>query len=173
MIAGAWSRTFSRVWSVRVAAGAILGGTIIHDQRTHDVSPGWLTTVSGSRQWRFGVAELWFASASVTLGMSRAKTQETTGGMEGESVSLGAADFRVGALAGLTLAERYSPYVLVRGFGGPVSWQLDGQDITGTDQHHYQLGAGMTVQLPFAATVLVDASFLGERSLSVGLGLAL
>jgi hypothetical protein len=74
---------------------------------------------------------------------------------------------------GVTLANRVSPYVMARGFGGPVKWQLDGRDITGTDQHHYQLGVGSSISLPFHMSALVDASLLGERSLSLGVALAL
>jgi hypothetical protein len=66
-----------------------------------------------------------------------------------------------------------SPYLLARGFAGPVSWTLDGMDVTGQDKHHYQLGAGASLALPGNTMLQVDVSALGERSLSVAAALAL
>lgn len=172
MIALTVARQMAR-WSVRVSAGAIVGGELAHGGRTHDVGTGWLVSLSGARQWTFGARERWFATAAVMAGFSSTTTREDMAGVQGESIDLRAGDFRVGALFGATLADRISPYVLARYFAGPVLWQLDGQDVTGTDQYHYQIGLGSSVRLPFDMNALVDASLLGERSLSIGMGMAL
>lgn len=175
MVVVAAGRQLPGAFSVRLAAGAIVGGTLSHDGRSHDVGAGWLVSASAARKWAFGPSQRFFATASVTAAWSSTHTREVIGGAPDSSDSIGltAGDMRVGALMGVTLADRISPYVLARGFGGPVGWQVDGRDITGTDQHHYQLGAGASVRLPFHASALVDASVLGERSLSIGLSLAL
>ncbi len=173
MVVAATGMQIGRNWSWRAAAGALLGGTLTHDGRTHDVGTGWLVSASGARSFAFGPKRRFFATANLTFAMSSTSTREMVGGVEQDSVSLMAMDTRIGALFGVTLGERFSPYLLARGFGGPISWALDGQDITGTDQHHYQLGAGMTVALPKNSSVLVDVSLLGERSLSVGVSLTL
>jgi hypothetical protein len=174
MVVVAAGRQLPRAFSVRLAAGAIVDGTLSHDGRSHDVAAGWLVSASAARKWTFGPSQRFFATASLTAAWSSTHTRETMDGAGApDSIGLTAGDMRVGALVGVTLADRVAPYLLARGFGGPVSWQVDGRDITGTDQHHYQLGAGASVRLPFDASALVDASVLGERSLSIGLSLAL
>lgn len=154
-------------WSARVAAGAVLGGTLEHGGRAHDVGAGWMAAAGLSRSFPLG--ERWFVSGNVTAGVSSTSTTEQQAGSMSEAVSLAAVDVRLGVLAGVTLWQRWSPYVLARGFGGPVLWTLDGEDITGSDQHHYQLGVGSTVALPWSLTLLVDASVVGERAVSLGL----
>ncbi|ACY16710.1 hypothetical protein [Haliangium ochraceum] len=153
-------------WSVRGAAGAILGGSLEHGERSHDIGLGWLVSASVSRNFSF--AERWFASASFTTGVSRTSTQEQDALMA-ETVSLTATDLRLGGLVGVTLGERVSPYALARVFAAPVFWTLDGEDIAGSDQYHYQLGFGTSVRLPWELDLLLDVSLLGERSLSLGL----
>lgn len=152
-------------WSVRLAAGAVLGGSLELGGSTYDVEPGWLVVAGVSRSFTF--SERWFVSGSVTAGVSSASTRaDAPGGMD---ASLTAGDVRLGVIAGVTLWERLSPYVLARAFAGPVMWTLGGEDITGSDQHHYQLGVGASVSLPWwSASVVVDGSLLGERALSIG-----
>ncbi|WP_428266039.1 hypothetical protein [Haliangium sp.] len=151
-------------WSVRGSAGAILGGTIEHGDRRHDVATGWAAVAAVSKNWSFGGR--YFAAGSFSLGVSSTSTREDAPGAM--DVDLTAFDARLGALAGVTLWQRVSPYVQARAFGGPVMWSLDGEDTTGSDQYHFQLGLGTSVSLPWDLSVLVDGSFLGERALSVG-----
>jgi len=153
-------------WSARLAAGAVLAGTIEHDGRTHEVGAGWVVAASLSRSFTF--AGRWFAAGSVTAGFSSISTEEDLGASMGERVDLMSGDVRLGVIAGVTLWERVSPYAQARAFGGPVMWTLDGQDITGTDQHHYQLGLGVNASLPWDLSALLDVSVLGERALSIG-----
>ena len=58
--------------------------------------------------------------------------------------------------------------MLARGFGGPVSWTLDGESVTGTDTSKFQLGAGANVALPGELSMQLDVAALGERSISLG-----
>lgn len=152
-------------WSARLAAGAVLGGSLELGGTTYEVQPGWLVAAAVSRSFTF--AERWFVAGSITAGVSSASTR--VDGMD-ETASLTASDVRLGVMAGVTLWERVSPYVLARAFGGPVFWSRGGEDVTGSDQYHYQLGAGASAMLPWwNLSVLVDGSALGERALSIGI----
>lgn len=154
-------------WSARLAAGAVLAGTLEHDGRTHEVGTGWLVAASLSRSFPF--AERWFVAGSITAGFSSTSTEEDLAAGMGERVDLTAMDVRLGAIVGVTLWDRLSPYALARAFGGPVMWTLDGAEITGSDQHHYQLGLGLSASLPWNLSAMLDASVLGERALSIGI----
>ncbi len=113
-------------WSLRGSLGSVLDGTLEGDGRTYDIGPGIVVAASASKQWTFGP---WFVTGSLGAGVSRTTTREAGGG----SHSLVGIDvLRAGAMAGRTLGP-VSPYVMARGFGGPVLWTLDGMDVTGTD----------------------------------------
>ena len=153
-------------WSVRVALGAILDGELDGDGMpvTHDLGPGLVAAVGGSRRWTPG-GGAWFvtgsASLSVAVSSSRAPGSDST--------RFVATDLRVGAIGGRTFATRWSPYLLARAFGGPVLWSIAGEDVTGTDTTHVQLGAGLSVALPWSLTAMIDVSALGEQAVSLGI----
>ena len=75
---------------------------------------------------------------------------------------------RAGVSVGRTLGF-VSPYVMARGFTGPVLWSLDDRHVRGDDTDKYQLGGGASVTTASGASFLVDASLLGERRLSFGM----
>ena len=79
-------------------------------------------------------------------------------------------DFPVGSVRTF---GAFSPYLLARAFAGPVLWNWDGEDITGTDTHHFQLGAGASVSIGPRVTLLVDLAALGERAASLGMAVNL
>ena len=155
---------FSPRFSARLTAGAILGGTLDVDDRSFDVEPGWLVTASVSRSWDLGQ---WFLVGTASASASFAATEET-GVADPGTVDLIATDGRIGVLFGTTVGDRVSPYLLGRAFAGPVLWEIDGEDRTGSDAHHYQVGAGASISLPANVSAQLDVSFLGERSLSAG-----
>lgn len=169
MVVIAVGRRLGERFSVRLAGGAILSGTMMVNDEQHDVEMGWLVSVAGSGRTTFGPDERLFITGTISLGVSRAST--SIAGMD--TVGLTASDLRVSGLFGTTLWNRFSPYVLARAFGGPVFWRYGGDDITGTDQHHYQLGVGANVLLPSGFSALADLSVLGERSLSIGVSYSL
>jgi hypothetical protein len=154
-------------WSVRLALGAVLGGALEEDGRTHDIGPGVVGSISVAKQWGIGA---WFVTGSFAFAASRTTTREDVPGAP--RAILIATDFRLGAIAGRSFGS-VSPYLLARGFGGPVPWRLDGMDVTGTDTHHYQLGAGASVVAPRGLTLVIDVAVLGERSASLGIALRL
>lgn len=88
-----------------------------------------------------------------------------------QGASYQAVDVRVGAVLATTLWRTFTPYALARAFGGPVFWRYAGQAISGTDTHHYQLGAGLAVLIRRRVDLFVEGAPLGEQGLAAGAGL--
>lgn len=92
---------------------------------------------------------------------------ETTADDSPETARLTALDARVSLTAGKLFWSAVAPYATVRAFGGPVLWSRHDADLTGSDQHHFQLGAGL-----LASTGTIDAFVelvpLGERAATFG-----
>ena len=80
--------------SVRLTAGAILGGTLDVGDRSFDVRPGWLLTASVSRRWDVG---RWFVAGTFSAGASFASTEEV-GVADAATIDLMATDARFGVL---------------------------------------------------------------------------
>lgn len=137
-------------WSYRASSGVIVDGSV----DDHDMTPGAVIGVGASRQW---TRDYWFVtgSAGVSVAVTSANDERFTAG-----------DFRIGAIAGRTFGP-VSPYVLARGFGGPVWWTVDGMSTVGSDTRHFQLGAGLSVTTG-GLTIVIDASALGEQAASLG-----
>jgi len=154
--------------------GSILGGTVHVEGETHHMSPGWLATAGLSWLALAETARRPFVLVSAVLGYAATHTtQEPQGDSAASSYTVGwrAGDGRIGVAAGKTFGP-VRPYAIGRVFGGPVSWQLGGQSITGTDRHHYQLGAGVAFSLPGHVDVDIEAVPLGEQAVVLGGGLA-
>lgn len=153
-------------WSFRATLGSLLDGSLEGDQvsGTHDIRPGFVGALGVARQWTLGDG-YWFINGSAGLSVAAASTHEA-GATDDPSFVAG--DARIGVIAGRTLAKIWNPYVLARGFGGPVWWTVAGMDATGTDTRHFQLGAGMSVATSFGLTISVDVSALGEQAASLG-----
>jgi hypothetical protein len=150
--------------------GAIVGGRASAGGVDHDVAPGVAASLTGSWLALYEGEARPFVLLALTLSGSTTTTTLASGG--GAAQRLTAFDARLSVLAGKTFLERVTPYAAARVFGGPVWWTLDGAGVTGGDQHHYALGAGVTVRLPGALDVFVEGMALGERSLNAGAGLA-
>lgn len=149
-------------WSYRASLGVVVDGGL--DPGTHDFDPGFVVALGVSHQWPLGDGR-WFVTGSAGLSVARASTHMA--GVAGDE-SFTAGDARVGAIAGRTLGKIWNPYVLARGFGGPVFWTVDGAAVTGTDTRHFQLGAGLSVATSIGLTLNVDVSALGEQAASLG-----
>lgn len=82
-------------------------------------------------------------------------------------------DLRATVMVGKTIAEVVTPYVLGRGFGGPIWFRWDdGERVQGTDLYKYQLGAGVSVATRYV-DLFVEGAPLGERTFAAGLGVRL
>lgn len=149
--------------SVRATLGALLDGRLERGE-VHDIGPGFVGGLAVARQWTFG-DRAWFVTGSASISIAATSTREAGAASDSRFVAL---DARGGAIAGRTFARIWSPYVLARGFGGPVWWTVDGMDTTGTDTRHFQLGAGLSVATSIGLTLVLDVSALGEQAASMG-----
>lgn len=151
---------------LQVGAGVAFGGSLTLPDGRHEFSPGPIGSVGAD--WRVWDDERFFLLLSAVLSASFART-ELPGA---ESVGYQAFDLRIGAQFGVDVAGVLRPYAVARAFGGPVFWQYQGQDVSGTDTHHYQLGAGVGVRLSRHLNAFAEGIPLGEQALSLGVGLA-
>jgi hypothetical protein len=155
--------------SFRLSGGAILGGDFSGEGRSYDLEPGWTASLSGARQWFGEPDKTPFFTTVLSLSASRARIVEAA---SGDDVAISATDLRLAVLFGYTFGGVFSPYLVGRAFGGPVGFRQDGRDRTGGDRHHYAVGLGASVTLAERIDLLVDGTFLGERSLSGGASLS-
>jgi hypothetical protein len=137
------------------------------------VLPGWEATLSYSRRLLDGHGNWPFLVLGISGGASGASTREETLGPPPGTSSLYAIDVRAGLLLGKTFWKTLSPYVALRGFGGPVLWEYAGSSVTGTDRYHYQVGGGLVTALPEGFDIFVEGIPLGERAITLGVGKAL
>lgn len=151
--------------TLQLGAGAALGGSLTLPDGRHDFSPGPTAFVGAS--YRAFDADAFLLLTSL-LSFSAARTQL---GSE-PSVGYEAFDLRLGAELGTTLFGVLRPYLPVRVFGGPVFWHYQGASVTGTDTHHYQVGAGLGVAISRRVGAFAEGIPLGERALSLGLAAA-
>jgi hypothetical protein len=154
----------TRRFTIQLAAGSTLGGHLDTPAGVYQFSPG--PTGAAGVSYRLVPGTKPFVILTANLSFSAAST-ELSGGTDAK-VSYDAFDLRGGALVGTTLWSVLSPYAVVRAFGGPIYWQYQGRSVTGTDAHHYQVGAGLTLVLARAVDLFVEGVPLGERSLAAG-----
>ncbi len=147
-------------WSFRAAVGTIIDGEISAGSRTYDISAGITGGLGVSRLWP--LRRNYFVTGSVDLSASRVTTHQ---GFE-PGISLIATDVRVSAVIGKTFG-RFSPFVATRVFGGPVLWTYNGNDITGTDIYHFQVGGGLSVMAGKGLSLMANVSVLGEQAASL------
>jgi hypothetical protein len=161
----------TRRLTFQLAAGSTVGGHLDTVAGVYDFSPG--PTVAIGSSYRLVQGTKPFVILTANLSFSDAETQLS--GADAASnpmVRYDAFDLRGGVLVGTTLWRLLSPYAVVRAFGGPVYWQYQGANVTGTDAHHYQVGAGLTLVVVHRVDLFVEGIPLGERSLAAGAALA-
>jgi hypothetical protein len=157
----------TRTLALEAGAGATFAGGLTLPDGKYEFLPG--PTGSLGLATRVLDAPIYFALITVTASFSANHTEHSGT----PRVSYTAFDLRLGGEFGLNLVKVLHPYVLARAFGGPVYWQYQGKDVTGTDIHHYQVGLGLAVGLPFGLSLFLEGVPLGERALSGGASFAL
>jgi hypothetical protein len=156
-------------WTFEAGAGALLFGELVRDGVSYELRPGVLALLGAS--WR--VLDVSGARPFVLLQNQLAFVAASTrapGEPAPPSVDYTAFDLRLGALVGWTFKGVVSPYALARVFGGPIFWQYQGDDVTGTDVYHYQLGAGLVVKFARHFDLSLEGIALGEQGFSVAAG---
>jgi len=163
-ISGGWF--INDRWTARASAGIILGGTLKPaDDTIHDVEPGGLVTLGAEYRAVIGEGATPFVDLSLFLSASWAQTVAPG---SHDKTDYSAADARLGVRAGWNIEDSVFPYVAARAFGGPVNWELDDQDVVGSDINHYQIALGASTQIG-PVGLFVEGAFLGEKALSTGL----
>lgn len=154
--------------SFQLGAGVIADGSLRARGVTRDVRPGWIASVSASWTAIPERPSTPFLSGSVSLGASGAPTSRQG---RGQARFL-AMDARLAVVVGKSLWNTWVPYLVGRAFGGPVWWEIDGEDVTGSDRHHYQLGVGSLLMCPLGFDVLVEWVPFGARGFTAGAGMS-
>lgn len=162
---------FADRWALRASFGGVLGGTLGRPGDRYILGPGVVGSVSGRYRVLHPKGPIPFVDASLSLSASWSQAARRDG-IGGRAPGLLATDVRFGATVGWSLWDVWTPYASVRAFGGPVVWEREGELVTGTDTHYYQVALGSALGWP-GGGVFVDGSFLGERSLTVGLMISL
>jgi len=152
---------------LQAGAGVAFGGSLTLPDGKYEFSPG-PTGLFGADYRVFDDGRYFLL---LTSGLSFAFARTHLGSQP--SVGYEAFDLRVGAEFGVELGRVFLPYALARGFGGPVFWHHQGEAVDGSDTHHYQFGVGASVRLAKALSVFAEGVPLGERAVSLGVGLAL
>jgi len=155
-------------WTLQLAAGSTVGGHLVTPAGQYNFSAGPTAAIGAS--WRAVSGTKPFVILTSNLSFSAAKTELVVAGPSGSLYA--ALDLRLGALVGTTIAGVLSPYAVGRVFGGPVYWAYQGEDVNGTDAHHYQLGAGLTVVAFGRVHVFAEGVPIGERSFAAGTAFA-
>ena len=156
----------TRSIALELGVGASFGGTLTLPAGRYEFLPGPSASLGVAS--RFLDAPSYFALLTAVASFSASRTEHAGA----ERASYTAFDLRLGAEFGLNLVNVLHPYVLARAFGGPVYWTYAGKSVTGTDIHHYQVGAGLAVGLPARLSLFVEGVPLGERAISGGFGVA-
>ncbi len=167
--------------TAQLGAGGIAGGELVHGAARDTIGPGF--AAFGGIAWRAydGTDALPFVQLTATLSGTHALTRtddrgthtdgSSSAGARPETPRFTAFDLRVGAIAGKTFANAFTPYVTARAFGGPITWRFDGASVTGTDLYKYQLGGGLSLALfGRRLDVFAEGIALGERGLAAGIG---
>jgi len=159
---------------LQAGAGVALGGGLTLADGEYRFSPGPIAMLGADyRAFDDGRYSLLLTSA---LSFASARTHPpdvANADSAGASAAYTAFDLRLGAQFGIALGRVAIPYALARVFGGPVFWRYRGQAVTGTDTHHYQLGAGLAVRAAKALSFFVEGVPLGERAIAIGVGWSL
>ena len=156
-------RQLSTRLGLTATAGALISGTADVGGMDGDFGAGFSGSLSLAYLAIYEGERSPFLLGSVSLGALSARADAA-----GETSRWTGTDLRLGLMAGKTFAGRYVPFVVGRVFGGPVSWRIDGEDVTGSDVHKYTAGAGFTARIPEVLDLFVEVLPVGEQSASLG-----
>jgi hypothetical protein len=150
--------------TLELGAGAFLGGSITAGPARFAMAPGFASVIGAS--WRVVDADGAIPFVLLTSQISYASS--STDGATGYN----AFDLRAGAAVGTTFWQVFTPYVVGRAFGGPIYWRYQGAAIVGTDDHHWQVGAGFSVLVARKVDLFAEGVPLGELGVSAGAGVS-
>jgi hypothetical protein len=153
------------------AIGPHMGGQIESLGRGAPVDT-W--TIRPGVVWSLTVARRFFATKPhipflLVVGTFSGSSTSTRRESDGASAGLHALDIKGDVSVGWTVGNAWSPYLAVRGFGGPVLWRgADDSRIFGSDLYHVSLALGFNLSIVNRVSAYFDGAFLGMRGLSGG-----
>ncbi len=150
---------FGRRHTLTLGAGSVITGTISLSDRVYHLGPGGTTSLGYSYLAVLPKGAIPFVMVSGSLSATISAADLGT---------YYAFDVRAAGTVGWVLWKRFSPYVTVRAFGGPVFWR----ELTGGDAYHFQIGAGFVLGLPKGFDLSAECVPLGEQSVSASIGYA-
>jgi len=158
-------------FTLSAGLGAAVYGKLNAPDGPHDFGPGVVASVGASYRFLEGATPVGrgFVVGSALVSFTGSSTQL---GDSGPTTAYDALDFRVGAAAGLTWLRTISAYAVARLFGGPVFWSYHGEEVLGTDTHHYQLGGGLAVLVFRHVDLFAEGVPLGEQAVAAGVSVA-
>ena len=155
--------------SIRAGLGLIHGGELTPtDQPALEVKPGGLLAVGFEYMIHQGNGYLPYLDVSLFVSGSSTQIEDRVTKKKTDYFS---SDLRLAGRASWNINGNIFPYFSGGVFGGPVSWEIDGKDVTGTDIHNYQLAMGSAIQFGSIGTFVEWAGF-GEKALSAGVSYA-
>lgn len=166
-VSGAW--LINERWSARAAVGVLLDGNL---QPAHgivfDVEPGGLMALGGEYRALVGDGGVPYVDLSLSLSTSWAKTVAPN---STKKTDYSATDARFGVRTGWNVRDNIFPFVAVRVFGGPVKWEIDDEEVDGSDIYHYQVALGLAAQFG-PVGIFAEWAGLGEKAIVLGLSTA-
>ncbi|KIG16496.1 hypothetical protein DB30_04409 [Enhygromyxa salina] len=133
-----------------------------------EIRPGVVWSLTVARRYFGAKPEIPYLLIVGTLSGSSASTRRAS---DREQAGIHALDVKGDVSVGWTLGEAWSPYLAVRGFGGPVFWNQGDQRLIGSDLYHVSVAAGFNLAIGDQAAIYFDGAFVGMRGLSGGASL--
>ena len=148
--------------TLEAGAGAFLGGTITAPAAHYVMGPGFAGVVGASYRVLDARGAIPFVLLDLQLSYANSSAPADVG--------YNAFDLRGGLSVGTTFWRIFTPYVVGRAFGGPVYWRYLGTAIVGTDDHHWQVGAGFSLRIASRVDLFAEGVPLGEQGATAGAG---
>lgn len=172
----AYAASFAGVLKGGLVLGAAIGphmGGRVHGLRgavadSWEIRPGVVWSLSVARRYFGAKPQIPYLLVVGTLSGSSASTWRES---DGERAGLHAVDVKGDVSVGWTIGAAWSPYLAVRGFGGPVFWKPGDQRVIGGDLYHVSVAAGYNLAIGERAAIYFDGAFVGMRGVSGGASL--
>lgn len=156
-------------WTMYASIGMILNGELNPETGPdYNLKPGGFAAIGFEYNAIIGKGYKPYVDLSVILGVAMAETDNSDNKSKTDYIST---DVRLDIRSSWKVNNRFFPFAAVRVFGGPIMWNIDGDDVAGTDIYHYHLSIGSAVKVGPTVAFLEWAG-LGEQSFKAGLSFA-
>jgi len=159
----------SERWTIQASIGMILNGELSPETGSdYDINPGGFASIDLDYNVFAGKGFKPYFDLSVMLGAAMAETEKSDDKIKTDYIST---DVRLSVRSSWNVKNRLFPFAAAGLFGGPILWEIDGKDVTGTDIYHYHFSIGSAIKLG-PTVAYMEWAALGEQSLKAGLSIA-